>query len=139
MDLRRSALACFVVAVTALVAAFPAAGKEGVRATLTTRVPLTAPAGTTLRIAWTLGYRDERGSRHPFGGGGVFVRLLSASGASAKTAFARGTTGRYAATVRVPTGGIRAIQIGIRSWSSGPTGTQRADWLFPITNNPIRR
>jgi len=119
--------------------ALPAAGKEGVKATLTTRVPLTAPAGTTLRVAWTLAYRDEHGRRHPFGGEGVFVRLLSASGAPSTTAFARRANGGYAAAVRVPEGGIRAIQIGIRGWSSGPNGTRRADELFPITNSPARR
>jgi hypothetical protein len=135
----RSVLACLGVAVVALVAALPAAGKEGVKATLTTRVPLTAPAGTALRVAWTLTYRDEHGRRRPFGGEGIVIRLLSASGGPSKTAFARGTAGGYAATVRVPDGGIRVIQIGIEGWSSGPYGTRRADELFPITNAPKRR
>ena len=80
MGTRRSAVACFGVAVVALAAALPAVGKEGVKATLTTRVPLTAPAGTTVRVAWTLAYRDERGRRHPFDGDGIFLRLLSAIG-----------------------------------------------------------
>jgi len=128
-----------VVAAVVLVAALPAAGKDGVRATLTTRIPVTAPAGTMLRVSWTLTFRDEQGRRHPFGGGGIFVRLLSRKHARAQTALARGTTGRYVATVRVPRGGIRAIQIGMPSWSDGPNGTHRADWLFPITNNPFRR
>ena len=109
------------------------------KATLTTRVPVVASAGTTVRVSWTLSYRDEHGQRHPFGGEGIFVRLLSRSYAPAQTALARGTTGGYVATVRVPKGGMRGIQIGIRGWSSGPNGTHRADWLFPITNNPFRR
>jgi hypothetical protein len=138
MHPRCSALACLAAAVVALAAACPAAAKEGVKATLMTRVAIDAPAGTKLRIAWTLAYRDEQGRRHPFGGGGIFVRLLSASGARAETAFAHGTSGRYAATVRVPAGGMRAIQIGIRGWSSGPSGTHRSDMLFPITNDPFR-
>jgi hypothetical protein len=117
----------------------PAAGKEGVKATLTSRIPIAAPAGTIVRVSWTLGYRDDHGQRHPFGGGGIFVRLLGRSRAGAQTALAHGTTGRYAATVRVPKGGIRGIQIGMPSWSSGPNGTRRADWLFPITNDPFRR
>ncbi|MGZ4440646.1 MAG: hypothetical protein ACXVZN_09820 [Gaiellaceae bacterium] len=135
----RALVACLGVAVVALVAAFPAAGKEGVKATLTTRVPLAAPAGTTLRVAWTLTYRDEHGRRRPFGGEGIFIRLLSASGGPSKTAFARGTAGGYTAIVRVPDGGIRTIQIGIEGWSSGPNGTRRADELSPITNAPKRR
>jgi len=132
-------IACVGVAVVALAAALPAVGKEGVKATLTTRVPLTAPAGTTLRLAWTLAYRDDSGRRHPFDGEGIFVRLLSATGAPARAAPAHGTAGHYAATVRVPEGGIRAIQIGIVGWSTGPNGTRRADALFPITNDPVRR
>jgi hypothetical protein len=135
----RSVLACSAVVVAALAVALPAVAKEGVRATLLTRVPLTAPAGTRLRIAWTLTYRDEHGRRRTFGGEGIFVRLLSASGGPSRTALARATTGGYAAMVRVPAGGIRAIQIGIHGWSSGPNGSRPADELFPITNDPARR
>jgi hypothetical protein len=137
--LRHSALTCFAVATVALAVALPAPSKDGVKATLTTRVPVAAPAGTMLRVSWTLSYRDEHGRQHRFGGGGIFVRLLSRSNAPAQTALDRGTTGRYVATVRVPKGGMRGIQIGMPSWSSGPNGTHRADWLFPITNNPFRR
>jgi len=138
MHARRSVFICLVIAVAALAAALPAVGKDGVKATLTTRVPLTAPAGAKLRIAWSLTYRDEHGRRRPFGGEGIFVRLLGRSRGASKTAFAHGTAGGYAATVRVPEGGIRAIQIGIEGWSSGPNGMSRADELFPITNDPRR-
>ena len=137
MRLRRLALLLLVIAAAALAAALPATGKDGVKATLTTLVPLGSPAGTQLKVVWTLAYVDEQGRRHPFGGGGIFVRLLSASGAGAETAFARRQAGRYAATVPVPKGGIRDIQVGIRGWVSGPTGTRRSDVLFPITNDPV--
>ena len=76
--------------------------------------------------------------RHPFDGDGIFLRLLSATGAAARTALAHGTSGHYAATVRVPEGG----SVRSRSASSlvdGPNGTRRADALFPITNDPVRR
>src|SRR5205823_334555 len=112
IGLRRSALTCFAVGAVALVVALPAASEEGVKATLTTRIPIAAPAGTMVRVSWTLSYRDEHGQRHPFGGGGIFVRVLGRSHA-AQTALARGTTGRYVATVRVPKGGMRGIQIGM--------------------------
>ena len=137
MRLRRLALLFLVVAAAALVAALPATGKDGVRATLMTRLLLGAPAGAQLKVAWALASVDEHGRRRPFGGGGIFVRLLSASGAGAETAFARGTAGHYSATVLVPKGGIRDVQIGIRGWVSGPTGTRRSDVLFPITNDPL--
>jgi hypothetical protein len=133
--LRRFALAALATAATALVAALPAAGKEGVEATLLTRIPLDAPAGTRLEVAWRLSYRDH-GRRRPFGAGGVFVRLRSAAGAGAETGFASGT-GNYRATVVVPKGGIGDVQIGLQGWTSGPGGTRESDLLFPITNDPL--
>jgi len=133
--LRRFALVALAAAATALVAALPAAGKEGVEATLLTRIPLDAPAGTRLEVAWRLTYRDH-GRRRAFGANGVFVRLTSASGAGAETGLAGGT-GNYRATVVVPDGGIGDVQIGLQGWTSGPTGTHESDALFPITNDPL--
>jgi hypothetical protein len=133
--LRRFALVALGTVATALVAALPAAGKEGVQATLLTRIPLDAPAGTRLQVAWTLTYRDH-GRRRPFGANGVFVRLTSAAGGSAETGFAGGQ-GDYQTTVVVPKGGIGDVQIGLRGWTSGPSGTRESDALFPITNDPL--
>jgi hypothetical protein len=133
--LRRFALVVLGAAATALVAALPAAGKEGVEATLLTRIPLDAPAGTRLDVHWMLTYRDH-GRRRPFGANGVFVRLRSAAGGTAETAFTGGT-GDYRATVAVPKGGIGDVQIGLRGWTSGPSGTHESDALFPISNDPL--
>lgn len=129
-----------LAAAAALVAAVPASAKEGVKATLTSGIPLDARAGNRLKVAWTLSSVDEHGRRHAFGANGVYVRLLSASGARAETGVAPSgayTTGRYAATVVVPKGGIADVQIGLQGWTSGATGTRRADLLFPITNDPV--
>src|SRR5207237_536630 len=126
MRSRRFMLGLVASAAAALVAALPAAGKNGVEATLRTAIPLDAPAGTQLELAWTLSYVDH-GQRKPFGGGGIFVRLASASGKTAETGFARGDNGNYAAAVQVPKGGIGGVAIGIRGWTSGPTGTHRSD------------
>jgi hypothetical protein len=136
----RFAIGLVFIAAAALVAALPAAAKEGVKATLTTHVPLGARAGTHLRVAWTLGSVDEHGKRQPFGATGVFVRLLSASGAPAETGVAPSgayTTGEYAATVIVPKGGIGDVRIGLRGFTSGATGTHSADMIFPIVNDPV--
>jgi hypothetical protein len=133
--LRRFALVALAAAAAALVAALPAAGKEGVEATLLTKIPLDAPAGIRLEVAWRLIYLDH-GRRRPFGAGGVFVRLRSAAGASAETGFASGD-GDYRATVVVPEGGIGDVQIGLQGWTSGPAGTRESDALFPITNDPL--
>jgi hypothetical protein len=116
-----------------LVGTAPAAAKEGVKATLETSIPLDAAAGTPLELAWTLASVDEDGRPQPFGAGGIFVRLSSASGTGAQTAFARGDTGDYRATVLVPTGGIGDVQIGIRGFADG----RPSDLLFPITNDPL--
>jgi hypothetical protein len=124
----RSLRAIVVVLVAALIAAPTALGKEGVRATLTTPVPLDASPGTTLHVGWKLANRDGT----PFGGGDVFVRLRSATGAQAETAYTNGG-GTFAADVVVPKGGIGDVQIGIRGWSSGPDGTHEAPMFFPIT------
>ena len=131
--MRRFALVLLGATATVLVAALPAAGKEGVRATLLTRIPLDAPAGTKLVVAWRLTYADHG---RPFGAGGVFVRLRSATGASAETSFTSGD-GDYRASVMVPEGGIGDVQIGLRGWTSGPSGTRESDLLFPITNDPL--
>ena len=133
--MRRFALAVLVTAATALVGALPAAGKGRVAATLLTKVPLDAPAGTRLEVAWRLTYFDH-GRRRAFGAGGVFIRLRSAAGRSTATEFANGD-GVYRATLVVPKGGIEDVQIGLQGWTSGPGGTRKSDLLFPITNDPL--
>lgn len=91
--------------------------------------------GTLITITWTIGESGK--PRDPgFGGSGLFMRLLSKTGAPTKSTPAHGTHGRYSATTRVPPGGIRNIQLGIIGYSDGPTGRHKAPGLFPITNNP---
>jgi hypothetical protein len=119
----------------AAVATVPAAAKDGVHATLTTKVPLDAEPGTALRIGWKLAYVEE-GEPHPFGASGVFVRLGSASGAASKTGFAEGDRGTFTATVTVPEGGIGDVEIGLRGYTSGVRSGQ-GDMLFPIANDPL--
>lgn len=140
MRLRRSALAFAGSAAVALVMALPAGAKDDVKATLTSPVTLDAPAGTQLTIAWTLFSVDENGQRQPFGADGVFVRLLSGSGGAPQESVAALDayhTGEYEATVLVPVGGIRDIELGLQGWVSDPGGTRRSDLIFPITNDPI--
>lgn len=140
MRLRRSALVLAGIGAAALIAALPAAAKENVKATLITDIPLDAPAGTQLEVAWKLFYVDENGARQPFGANGVFVRLLSASGAASEEGVAPVAvydTGEYEATVVVPEGGIRDIELGLTGWVSDANGTRRSDLIFPITNDPV--
>lgn len=137
MGLQRFALTVLALASVALFVALPAAGKDGVTATLKTKVPLDAPAGERIEVAWTLGYADDDGKRRPFGASGIFLRLKSAAGAGAVTEYARGDLGDYSATVVVPKGGIGDLEIGLVGWQSGVNGTRRADAIFPITNDPL--
>lgn len=130
-----------LVAAGALVVVLPAAAKEGVKATLLTRIPVDAPAGARLEVAWKLFSIGEHGRHEPFNAGGVFVRVRSASGAAAQEGFARGAAqpaGVYRAAVVVPKGGgIGDVEIGLMGWTNGPNGTRRAGVFFPITNDPL--
>jgi hypothetical protein len=135
----------FAVTLTASIlavmfAVLPAGAKEGVKATLTTSIPLDASEGTQLRVSWRLFFLDGKGERKPYNANGVFVRLRSASGADTKDGFALGAahqTGDYRATVVVPKGGIGDVEIGLEGWSSDASGTRRSDALFTITNDPL--
>jgi hypothetical protein len=117
-----------------LTTALPAEGKEGVEATLTTAFPLDAPAGSTLTVGWTLTHPDEQGGRQPFDAGEVFVRLRGTADDAVETGWAAGQAGNYVATVRVPRGGIGAVEIGLRGYVNGTTPSDAA---FPITNDPL--
>ncbi|MDQ3672742.1 MAG: hypothetical protein M3364_09960 [Actinomycetota bacterium] len=131
------ALAIVAVSVTALSAATLVPAKDGAHARLTTPLRLGATPGATIRVRWTVETSDEAGGRRPFGASGMFVRLLSRTGATATTGFADGVTrvrGRYAARVQVPTGGIGGIRMGLRGWTNlGGTG----DLVFPVENDPF--
>ncbi len=140
MGLRPLALVLVGIAAAALIAAPGAGAKEDVKATLITDIPLDAPAGTKLQIAWRLFYVDENGKRQPFGANGVFVQLPSAAGAASEDGVApvgANETGEYEATVVVPEGGIQDVELGLTGWVSDANGTRRSDVIFPITNDPV--
>lgn len=113
----------------ALAAAGSASTKEGARSDLTTRLPVGAAPGTLVRVGWIVSAPDGQGNMRPFGATGMFVRLLSRTGAPATTGFASQSAGRYSAEVRVPRGGIGGVRTGLR-------GT--TDIYFPVVNDPFR-
>lgn len=132
----RLGLVVAVVALGALAAAAIAPTKEGARAHLTTTLPLDAAPGTTIRVGWTVDVPDGGGGRQPFNAIGMFVRLISRTGAPATIGFASATAhsdGRYAAEVRVPAGGIGGIRVGLRGSADGKS----ADLYFPLENDPF--
>jgi len=123
------------IALTLAVVAAPAVAKEGMTVTLLTRVPMSAMPGTQVRVAWKLNVpaaRSARGDDDRF-----YVRLLSATGAASTHAYGALVRRHYVATVRVPRGGIRDIEIRLKGWMTTPSGTRRADMLIPITNDPL--
>jgi hypothetical protein len=133
-------LLLLLVAAAALATASSSGAKENVRATLTSPIPLHAPAGKRLVVSWLLRSRDESGRWHPFSAGEIFIRLVSATGDGAKTSFATPgpvTTGMHTASVVVPEGGIGDVQIGLRGYVSDIAGSRTSDMLFPITNDPL--
>jgi hypothetical protein len=119
------------LAIAALAGASSGATKEGAQAHLASAIPLNAKGGSTIRVAWSVDVPDQSGARRPFNAIGMFVRLLSRTGAPATTGFASGGAhpdGRYAADVAVPPGGIGGVRAGLR-------GT--TDVLFPVANDPF--
>jgi hypothetical protein len=118
-------------AAVVLALATQAFAKEGVVAHLANPNVLRAAPGRTIVVVWTL-----REGGQPFGAAGVYVRLR---GATTTTAGAKQITpGRFRARVVVPRGGVRSIVIAPKGWRSDSQGTTRADWRFPIDNDPTR-
>src|SRR5579884_3548759 len=138
MVMSRVLLAFLVIALCAVFAVPPAAGKEGVRARLDAPLPLAAVPGRTITVTWTLRY-SQHGGRRPFDASGLFVRLVDASGGRSTEALGEGSAGRYSARVVVPAGGIARIQFGLQGWTSlANDSAVEADTYFPLENDPFR-
>jgi hypothetical protein len=113
-----------------------ASGKDGAQAHLLAPFPLHASAGALITVRWTVDVPGARG-RVPFGAIGMFTTLVGAH-SPRTTAAAAQTHGPYSVRIRVPIGGIRHIQIGLRGFAVEANGTTRpAPMLFPITNSPF--
>jgi hypothetical protein len=116
-----------------------AAAKEGARARLASALPLQAPAGATIRIEWTVSVPDDHGGRQPFVADGMFVRLLSKTGARATESVATSVApNRNVATIAVPAGGIGGIRVGLAGTACDAKGCRPAPATFPLENSPFR-
>lgn len=101
------------LAVSAAALAAPAAlAKEGAQAHLLAPLPPHPRAGALITVRWTVDVAGTNGKRVPFGAIGMFVRLVSRSGAST-SATATQTHGPYRVRIHVPVGGIHAIRFGL--------------------------
>lgn len=126
-----------VVVLVSLMVVVPATAlaKEGVVAHLENPSVLDAPAGNKVTLVWTL-----RAAKQPFEAQGVYVRLLGRAGTtSTGDAVEAGSgSGRYRARVAIPRGGVAAVVIRLKGWTSDTHGRRRADVSFPIANDPTR-
>lgn len=126
------------VAIAALTLAAPAFGKGDVTATMVTPIPADAEPGSQVRVVWSLRIEEEQS--HPVNADGVYLRVVGADG-SQQDAYSRPGAhedGIYAATVRVPAGGVERAAVGIRGTASYAGGrTVRRDAFFPLANEPV--
>lgn len=123
--MRRTGLLIAVVAATALVAT-TAPAKEGVRATLDAPVDLDTPAGKTVRVAWRL----SDGDGHPFGAGGIYLRVSRCEAKPLRVRARERGNGRYSARFKVPEGGSRKLMVGLKGWRIIGERKERADAIF---------
>jgi hypothetical protein len=131
-----------LVAATLIVAALtaaPAYGKGDMTATIVTPIPADAEPGTEVRMVWSLRIDVEQRS-HPVNADGVYLRVVGADG-SRQDAYSRPGAhedGIYAATVRVPVGGVESAVVGIRGTATYARGRSvRRDAFFPLANEPV--
>ncbi len=126
------------VAIAALTLAAPAFGKGDVTATIVTPIPADAEPGTEVRVVWSLRIEEEQS--HRVNADGVYLRLFGADG-SQQDAYARSGAhedGIYAATVRVPAGGVERAVVGIRGTATYAGGrSERRDAFFALANEPV--
>lgn len=116
-----------LLAALALVSA--AGAKDGVVARLENPAVLRSAAGTKVTLLWTL-----RAGKEPFTAAGIYVRLNGGREALATEL----QTGRFRARLTIPRGGAKTIVIALQGWRTDTRGTRRADWRFPIVNDPTR-
>jgi hypothetical protein len=134
----RPVVLCALAAAAFGLVATPVGAKEGVVARVLTPISRDVDPGTRITVVWTLSF-VEAGERRPFGAGGVFVRLFGRDGSRSRRAYAsESVLGRYRATVRVPRGGVRRIEIGLMGTVCDSKGCRPAPKIFPIDGSPLR-
>lgn len=137
MSLRALVAGAMLAALFALPA--PAGAKDDVVARVLTPISREAAPGSKVRIVWTLTV-VEAGKRRPFRAGYVFVRLVGPNGARTPLAYGveAGPGGRYRASVMVPRGGARRLEIGIMGTVCDAKGCRPSPKLFPLVGRVFR-
>lgn len=130
-----------VVAAVPLVVPAAAPAKGDVTAAIKAPTRCDAAPGRAITVRFTLTAADQAGKAHPFGAAGVFVvlRRHGAAGVKRRATSLGAGTGRYAARVTVPRGGIKRIDVGIDGTTTAADGTVRAaPVLFRVVGDPCR-
>jgi hypothetical protein len=136
LAMRSSSVLVHSLLFAAVLIAPTAEAKDGVTASLQTAIAPTAIEGNPIDVSWSL--VDER-TGEPFSACAVFIRLIGPTGKSTE-GFAHcgieAAEGEYHATVTVPAGGIRRIEIGVAGATTDQEGNRtRSDWLVPLAND----
>ena len=135
--------AAAVVALAMLLALFaaPAAGKEGLEATLDAPIAFDSPPGEILLVGATVvALDDATGEWVPVIGTPVYLRLTGPDGDWTRAA-AEGTRidGYYRFHIAVPAGGPRQLEMGVHgSNQDGPMDLPMTVAADPFTFGPIR-
>jgi hypothetical protein len=130
----RSARALVVAVALGVLLAIPAAAKQGVRAKLDRPVRLATAPGKTLSVAWHL--VDGRG--RPFGASGIYLRVSRCGHGPLRVRAKPRGHGGYSARVKVPSGGIRKLTVGLKGVMIVGGHSTRADVFFQF-DPPVRR
>ena len=111
-----------------------AAAKGGALVSLETPIPQDADPGTTIDLAWRAWIPDA-GTDWPFSGSPVFIRLVSADGGRSTETIGRENppgSGHYEATIAIPSGGVRRVEVGLFGESCVDGTCTRSDLPFVL-------
>ncbi len=108
--------------------------KEDAIVTLDAALPTDPEPGSEITVGWTVETRGVNGELEPFNAEAVFIRLIPATGEPAEVVGRQSPLGHYVATVTVPAGGIRSVEVGVRGESCSGGTCQRSDMMFPIAD-----
>ena len=105
--------------------------------TLDASVPGDPEPGTEITVGWTVGTPLENGGMAPFNAVWMFIRLIPTTGDPVEAVGRQGPLGHYAATLTVPAGGIRDVEVGLGGESCSGGTCQRSDMLFTIDESAV--
>lgn len=115
-----------------LAATVGAVAKGDAIVTLDAAVPGDSEPGSKITVGWTVETPIEGGDMAPFNAEGMFIRLIPTTGDPVEAVRHQRPLGHYVATMTVPAGGIRNVEVGLRGESCSSGTCQRSDILFTI-------